>query len=95
MANRVPRESYVIGYPNPNGTLHLYALRTDPERFTSIDEAYIEAERLSLEHASSRVQFKVYRMRFEDPPEIPHPTIDPILEVEATGVGAIDEQLPQ
>lgn len=70
MGSDIPKKSFVIGYEMENGSLTLYAGRTDPERFSSYDEAKRMSERFNAELNSrlkgSKSGWKVYRMKFEE-----------------------------
>jgi len=77
MAFDVPKEFFIVGFENKDGTLGLYADFTDPARFDKYERALWEANRLNSEahHRAPEdegTEWKVYRMKIEnvEQPEI-------------------------
>lgn len=59
MGFNIPKQSFVVGYENPDGTLSLYAFTNDPERFDKYETALKFAEKFGP-------NYYVYKMKFEE-----------------------------
>jgi len=55
----IPKESFIVGYENPNGTLSTYAFTQTTERYPTYEYALKIARTLGK-------KWRVYKMKFEE-----------------------------